>query len=144
MSPVQTGAPHVEEAPSPTRSLKWRAIAAPVLRNKSAMVAVGVLGVFVFLALAGPLLIDGDPKAKVGQVFEPPSSEFPLGTDGGGASMLALLVAGARSRCSSASAPRRSRADRRHVGILAGFFGGKTDTALMRLTDYFLVIPTSR
>ena len=27
------------------------------------------------------------------------------------------------------------------VGILAGFFGGKTDTVLMRTTDYFLVIP---
>ncbi|MBM2824218.1 MAG: binding-protein-dependent transport system inner rane component [Thermoleophilia bacterium] len=115
MSPVQTGAPPVEDAPSPTRSLKWRAIAAPVLRNKSAMVAVFVLGVFVFLALAGPLLIDGDPKGKVGEVFEPPSREFPLGTDGGGASMVALLVAGVQvslligfCACSSASAPRRS------------------------------------
>ena len=57
MSPVQTGAPHVEEAPSPTRSLKWRAIAAPVLRNKSAMVAVFVLAVFVFLAVFGQWLI---------------------------------------------------------------------------------------
>jgi peptide/nickel transport system permease protein len=27
------------------------------------------------------------------------------------------------------------------VGILSGFFGGKTDTTLMRVTDYFLVIP---
>ena len=27
------------------------------------------------------------------------------------------------------------------VGILSGYFGGKTDTVLMRITDYFLVIP---
>ena len=76
MSPVQTGAPAVEDAPSPTRSLNWRAVVAPVLRNKSAMVAVGILAFFVFLAIFGPLLIEGDPKAKVGDVFEPPSREF--------------------------------------------------------------------
>jgi len=81
MSPVQPGV-STPEAPPPTPSLAFRALASPVLRNKTAMVAVGVLGFFVFLAVAGPLLIEGDPKAQVGAVFEPPSWEFPLGTDG--------------------------------------------------------------
>ena len=101
-----------------------------------------ILAFFVFLAIFGPLLIEGDPKAKVGDVFEPPSREFWLGTDGGGASMLDLLIAGARARSSSGSAPRRSRrVIGGTVGILSGFFGGRTDTVLMRTTDYFLVIP---
>jgi peptide/nickel transport system permease protein len=142
MSPVQTGAPAVEEAPSPTRSLKWRALASPVLRNKSALVAVGVLAFFVFLALAGPLLLEDDPKAKVGDVFEPPSREFALGTDGGGSSMVSLLVAGARvSLLIGFAAAAISALIGGTVGIVSGFFGGKTDTALMRVTDYFLVIP---
>ena len=75
MSPVQPGV-STPEAPPPTPSLAIRALASPVLRNKTALVAVGVLGFFVFLAVAGPLLIDGDPKAQVGAVFEPPSREF--------------------------------------------------------------------
>ena len=142
MSPVQTGAPSVEEAPSPTRSLRWRALVSPVLRNKSALVALGVLAFFVFLALAGPFLLEEDPKTKVGEVFEPPSREFALGTDGGGASMVAMLVAGARvSLLIGFAAAAISALIGGTVGIVSGFFGGKTDTALMRVTDYFLVIP---
>lgn len=142
MTPVQTGAPPVEEAPSPTRSLKWRAIAAPVLRNRSAMVGVVVLAIFVGLAIFGPLIIEGDPKAKVGDVFEPPSREFALGTDGGGASLVDLLIAGTRvSLLIGFCAAAISALIGGTVGIVSGFFGGKTDTVLMRMTDYFLVIP---
>jgi peptide/nickel transport system permease protein len=130
-----------EEAP-PTRSLGLRSLAAPVLHNKQAMVALGVLGFFIFLAVAAPLLIEGDPKAKVGPVFAPPSWEFPLGTDGGGASMVSMLIAGARvSMLIGLCAAAISALIGGTVGILSGFYGGKTDTALMRVTDYFLVIP---
>ena len=141
MSPVQTGAPPADAAP-PTRSLAVRALASPILRNSTAMIALGVLAFFVFLAVAGPLLIEGDPKAQVGEVFEPPSREFPLGTDGGGASMVSMLVAGARvSLLIGFAAAAISALIGGTVGILSGFFGGRTDVVLMRITDYFLVIP---
>jgi peptide/nickel transport system permease protein len=141
VSPVQTGAPPAEEAPA-TRSLRWRSVVAPILQNKSALVALAMLAFFVFLAVFGDLLIAGDPKAKVGDVFEPPSREFWLGTDGGGASMVDLLIAGARiSLLIGFCAAAISAVIGGTVGIISGFFGGKTDTALMRLTDYFLVIP---
>ena len=141
MSPVQTGAPPADAAP-PTRSLAVRALASPILRNPSAMIALGVLAFFVFLALAGPLLIGGDPKEQVGEVFEQPSREFPLGTDGGGANMVSMLIAGARiSLLIGFAAAAISALIGGTVGIASGFFGGKTDVALMRVTDYFLVIP---
>ena len=41
MSPVQTGAPPAEEAPA-TRSLSLRALASPILGNRSALVALAV------------------------------------------------------------------------------------------------------
>ena len=75
-------------------------------------------------------------------MFEPPSREFPLGTDGGGANMLDLLIAGARvSLLIGFCAAAISALIGGTIGILSGFFGGRTDTALMRVTDYFLVIP---
>jgi peptide/nickel transport system permease protein len=142
VSPVQTGAPPIEEAPSPTRSLALRALASPILRSTQTLIALGVLGFFVFLAIFGQVLLEGDPKAKVGEVFEPPSREFWLGTDGGGASMVDLLVAGARvSLLIGFAAALISAVIGGTIGIISGFFGGKTDTALMRMTDYFLVIP---
>ena len=56
--------------------------------------------------------------------------------------MLALLVAGARvSLLIGFCAAAISALIGGTIGILSGFFGGKTDTALMRITDYFLVIP---
>ena len=144
MTPVQAGAPTVEavEEAAETRSLALRALAAPILRNRSALVALAILAFFIFLALAGPLLIDGDPKAKVAAVFEHPSRGLLLGADGGGASMTSLLIAGARvSLLIGFAAAAISAVIGGTVGILSGFFGGRTDVVLMRITDYFLVIP---
>lgn len=135
-------APPAPDGESPTRSLRLRALVSPILSNRQALVGLGVIVFFVAVALIGPLLMEGDPKEKVGPVFDPPSREYPLGTDGGGASMLALLVDGARvSLLVGFAAALISAVIGGTVGIASGFFGGKTDTALMRVTDYFLVIP---
>ena len=56
--------------------------------------------------------------------------------------MLDLLIAGARvSLLIGFCAAAISAIIGGTVGILSGFFGGRTDTVLMRTTDYFLVIP---
>lgn len=134
--------PVPDAQPPSGRSRLRRALAGSVLANRQALVGLVILGAFVAVALVGPLLLHGDPKAKVGAVFEPPSWRHLLGTDGGGADMIALLVSGARvSLLVGFAAAAVSATIGGTVGLLAGFFGGKTDIALMRLTDYFLVIP---
>ena len=96
----------------------------------------------MLVALVGPLFIHGDVKAKVGPVFAPPSGRFWLGTDGGGADMVKLLVEGARiSLLVGFAAAAMSALIGGTVGLLSGFFGGKVDIVLMRITDYVLVIP---
>lgn len=141
MSPVQPAAPSSDAQPVP-RSSPLKALASPLLANRQATIGLTVILFFVIVALLGPLLIDGDAKAQVGDVFEAPSREHVLGTDGGGADVVALLVSGARvSLLVGFAAAAISALIGGTVGIAAGFFGGKTDTVLMRITDYFLVIP---
>jgi len=119
-----------------------RTLAAPIFSNRQALAGLGILGLFVAVALLGPLLLGGDPKAKVGPVFARPSWHHPLGLDGGGADMVKLLVEGARvSLLVGFAAAAVSATIGGTVGLLSGFFGGKTDIVLMRITDYFLVIP---
>ena len=113
-----------------------------LLRQRQALVGLAILAVFVLTAVLSPLLLSQDPKTKVGDVFEAPSGAHLLGTDGGGADMLALLVGGASvSLIVGFAAAAVSALIGGLVGLFSGFFGGKTDILLMRITDYFLVIP---
>jgi peptide/nickel transport system permease protein len=79
---------------------------------------------------------------QVGYPFTPPSFQHPLGLDDAGYDMLALVVYGARiSLAISVLAALLSIAVGGTVGVLAGYFGGWVEVVLMRITDYFLVLP---
>lgn len=107
-----------------------------------ALFGLGIVLAFVLVVLFSPLLLDGSAKAKVGDVFESPSGDHLLGTDGGGADMISLLIDGTRvSLLVGFAAALVSALIGGTVGLLSGYFGGKTDIVLMRMTDYVLVIP---
>jgi peptide/nickel transport system permease protein len=75
-------------------------------------------------------------------VFGRPSGSHPLGLDDGGIDMVTLLIWGTRiSLVVGFAATAVSILIGGTIGILAGYFGGRIDTILMRITDYFLVIP---
>jgi peptide/nickel transport system permease protein len=112
------------------------------IRQPQAIAGLTIVGIFVVIALLSTFLLTGDPKEKVGPVFEHPNPDHLLGLDGGGADMIKLLIAGTRvSLLVGFAAALVSALIGGTVGLLSGFFGGKTDIALMRMTDYVLVIP---
>lgn len=92
------------------------------------------------------LLVGADSQSVTdapGGALEAPSGEFPLGTDQFGRSVLALLVWGARvSLTVGLLAAFLCVAIGTVVGIVAGHFRGWYSTVLMRVTDWFLVMPT--
>src|SRR5690606_8227994 len=109
------------------------------------LVGVAILLVFGALAIA-PELFVGPLQTAVtadGPRLSPPTDGFPLGTDELRRSVLNLTVHGARvSMAIGLLATFVTVFIGAVVGIVAGFVGGRVDALLMRLTDFFLVIPT--
>lgn len=113
-----------------------------VRSSPSAALGLFVLGVFVVLAVLAPWIAPYGLHEQVGPVYGEPSWSHPLGLDDGGVDMVTLLMWGARiSLVVGFAATLVSIVIGGTVGLLAGYFGGKTDTLLMRITDYFLAIP---
>jgi peptide/nickel transport system permease protein len=126
------------EEPSPRRGGFWRNI----LRQHRAIAGIAIVGFFIVIALLAPYISPYDERTQVGPPFEPPSTAHWLGLDDGGVDMLTLMMWGARiSLVVGFAAAAVAMLIGGTVGILAGYFGGKTDIVLMRITDYFIVIP---
>ena len=129
----------IEEEPIRSRrGIVWETIK----RRPSALVGALILLAVIMGALLAPVLAPYDLHEQVGPVFGHPSWSHPLGLDDGGIDMATLLMWGARiSLVVGFAATFVSMVIGGTVGLAAGYFGGKTDTVLMRITDYFLVIP---
>jgi peptide/nickel transport system permease protein len=120
------------------RGVVWDAIR----RRPSALAGAVILSVVILGALLAPWIAPYDLHTQVGPVFGAPSWSHPVGLDDGGIDMVTLLMWGARvSLLVGFAATLVSMVIGGTIGLLAGYFGGKTDTVLMRITDYFLVIP---
>ncbi|CAL9406005.1 ABC transporter permease [Streptomyces sp. enrichment culture] len=98
------------------------------------------------LALAAPLLVGSDVDQVTdapGEALEGPSAAFPFGTDRFGRNLLGLVIQGARvSLLVGLLAAVLSVAIGTLIGVTAGHFRGWYATVMMRVTDWFLVMPT--
>ncbi|MFI6103923.1 ABC transporter permease [Streptomyces sp. NPDC051310] len=114
--------------------------------HRAGLCGLAALALIALVALAAPLLVGDDVQSVTdarGTALEAPSGAFPLGTDQFGRSLLGLLVWGARvSLAVGLLAAALSVAIGTLVGIVAGHYGGRLSTLLMRITDWFLVMPS--
>ena len=139
-------------APSP-RQITWlrrrRALAAgwrEFRHHPPGMVGLVVLTLIVLMALAAPLLADESGLRAINTTENPvwanPSEFGPLGTDNFGRSVMTQFIYGARiSLLVGLAATVLAMVIGSVVGIVAGFLGGIVSAVLMRLTEWFLVIP---
>ncbi len=115
-----------------------------LVKNKMALTGAIILVFFTLMAIFGPMLMPFT-QLDIGEVEDmllPPSREHWLGTDDMGRDVMANLVNGARiSMLIGFLSTLLSMVIGTLIGLAAGFFGKAVDAILMRITDFFLVLP---
>ncbi len=111
-------------------------------RDRKVVAGAVLLGVFVAMAVVGPLVAPYNPSAASGPDLAGPSASHLLGTTQTGQDVLSEILVGARSTLlvgfvSAAVATAFAVA----VGITAGYVGGLGDELLSLLSNVFLAIP---
>jgi len=106
--------------------------------------AVCMLFVITLVAFAAPWLAPADPVVKIGEPYQPPSLSYLFGTDEIGRDMLARMIYGVRlTWLPSLVIIAAGVVIGTIVGGLGALAGGVIDLLLTRLTELFIVIPST-
>lgn len=114
-----------------------------MLSNRLAAIGFFVIVVMTVMCLLAPLLTSADPtKLDPSNKFLPPSLEHPLGTDQLGRDTFARILYGGRISIAigliSAIAANMLGVV---LGCVSGYFGGKVDSVLLYLAEFFSCFP---
>ncbi len=133
------------EKKPPTTGSGWRHLPARLWHDALGRIGLVLAAVVIVVAIVGPVLVPYD-RAAVAQsrtgILQAPSTTHLLGTDELGRDVLRQVLAGAPiSLQIGVIATLVTVLIGTIVGILAGWFTGVVDALLMRITDFFLVLP---
>jgi peptide/nickel transport system permease protein len=151
--PIQGGS--VGEADLPvTAGTTWgarpRPAASPLVegirrlrRSATALLGAGIVGILLVVAIFADVLAPQSPIASdQTHTFERPSWDYPLGTDQLGRDMLSRVIHGTRiSLLVGVSSVLLALFVGVPFGMIAGFYGGRVDTTVMRMMDLILAFP---
>ena len=115
-------------------------------KNKGAVIGLGVLGLVIVTAIVTGFVIDYDSqivRQVASERLKPPSANHLFGTDQYGRDILLRILYGARySLVIGIVAVFVSLAIGGVFGVIAGYLGGLTEGAIMRICDVFSSIPS--
>ena len=114
-------------------------------KNKTALAGMLILGIFVLVALFADVIAPYETAVAQDSSMrlQPPSAEHFFGTDRLGRDMFARVVQGARVSLSiGLFTSLGSLIIAVIFGSLAGYYGGKTETLILRIVDVFMCIPS--
>lgn len=113
------------------------------VNNRLAMVGLVFVLIIVLSSIFAPLLTSYDPsQISLGEKNTPPSAEHILGTDQLGRDLFARVLYGGRvSIFVSVLGALSGSFIGMVLGSIAGYFGGKVDMLLVRLSEIFQTFP---
>jgi peptide/nickel transport system permease protein len=150
--PISGGSVSEAELPA-VRERAWSAVPRPetpfaqglrrLRRSATALVGAAIVALLLVVALLADVLAPQSPIASdQGQTFARPSWEHPLGTDQLGRDMLSRVIHGTRiSLLVGVSSVLLALFVGVPLGMVAGYYGGRVDTAVMRVMDLVLAFP---
>lgn len=110
--------------------------------NTTGLIGTGLVGLVAMLCLCAALLSPHDPDRRVGRPHVAPSADHILGTTRAGKDVAAQALHGGRiSLMVAFAAATLTNVIALALGVSAGYFGGRTDEALMAVTNVMLVFP---
>ena len=112
--------------------------------NYAAVAGLVILAFIIAVSLAGPMFYTTDPFEMVWAPFSRPGDRgFLMGTDYLGRDLLAQIIHGGRATLAvGCAAALLSAVIGITFGALSGFYRGWVDEILMRITEFFQVLPT--
>ncbi len=121
----------------------WRDALRRLLRNPPAMLGLGLIVLFVAVAILAPIIAPYNPMGgSLADRLQPPSAMHLMGTDLQGSDEFSRVLYGARiSLTVGVVAVCLALLAGGCAGSFAGAFGGLVDTTVMRITDVLLAVP---
>jgi len=150
--PISGGSVSEAELPA-VREAAWKAVPRPetpfaqalrrLRRSTTALVGAAIVAVLIVVALFADVLAPQSPIASdQNQTFARPSWDHPLGTDQLGRDMLSRIIHGTRiSLLVGVCSVLLALFVGVPLGMIAGYYGGRVDTAVMRGMDLVLAFP---
>lgn len=117
----------------------------PTLRHAplTAMFGFAIIGAFVLVGLAAPLIAPFGERDVLGEAYLPWDNTYLLGTDNLGRDMLSRLIFGVRNSVGIAFVTTAlAFLFGTSGGLLAATVGGRVDLALSRVVDVLMAVPS--
>ena len=107
------------------------------------LIILALLITAIFAPFLAPFPDQGKGLSNLNERLEPPTFKHPLGTDNLGRDILSRIIFGARISLKAAIVVVMiSMSIGVPLGLIAGYFGGKTDEVIMRFADMILAFPS--